>query len=153
MAGLNHGFLLLPDTGDRRQQYQNHINDPAAKTLHDDVLRYIDDTLKWIPSENPANPTEWCGHGLNWYGPTSISGDGARIASRIFAAWAELFAIGPRNITLTGPYAWIEGESAESGSYDKIPIEQSEIVSKCRTISELAAKATNCDSWLLHLGI
>ncbi|MEM6471874.1 MAG: hypothetical protein AAF802_20105 [Planctomycetota bacterium] len=153
MAGLNHNFLLLPDVGDRRQQYQAHINDLDAITLYDDILGYFKDTLRWIPSENPANATDWCGRGLNWYGPTAISGDGARVASLVFEAWAEMFSIGPPNIVLTGYFSWTEGESPDSGSYDEIAIERSEIVSKCRAIAKLAVQATDPDRWLLHLGI
>lgn len=150
---MNHDFLLLPDVGDRRQQYLGHINDPNAMTLHDDVLSYFHDTLKWIPSENPANPTQWCGRGLNWHGVTAISGDGAHVASRVFTAWAEIFAIGPPKIMMTGQFTWIEGDSPESGSYDEIAVDRSEIVSKCRAIAELAAQAEVPGHWLLHVGI
>ncbi len=153
MAGLNHDFLVLPDDGDRWQQLQSHFNDPAAVTLHDDVLHFFQDTLLWIPSENPANPSEWSGYGLNWYGPTAITGPGARIAAEVFAAWANLLSRGPTRITLTGQYTWTNGESPTSGSYQKIAVDRDEITAKCRAISDLAVRAVEEGQWLAHFGI
>jgi len=153
MSGLYHDFLLLPDVGDLKNQYECHINDCNAIRVHDDILSYFHDTLLWIPTENPANPAAWGGRGLNWYGPTAISGEGARCLSLVFEAWAELFSIGPDNIILTGAHSWTEGDSPDSGAYCKISIERSKIVSKCRAISQMALQASDSDRWLLHLGI
>src|SRR3712207_6567195 len=102
MAGLNHEFLLVSRKEHEYSEYMNFINDPSAIEIHDDLLGYIADTLKWIPTYNPAK-SEKCA-GLCWYGPTVIQSEGARIAAQIFRAWAELLSCGPRELQLTGSW-------------------------------------------------
>lgn len=72
-----HEFLLLPEKDNDYFGYTNHFNDPNALKLNDDIILYMMDTLRWVPSINPANPNQWGGYGLNYYGPTVINKAGA----------------------------------------------------------------------------
>ncbi len=91
MPGPYHDFLLLSRAEHRFSDYMEFINDPVAIRIEDDLIRYIADTLEWIPTLNPAKNNE-SHRGLCYYGPTVIHTEGAQVASPIFNGWAELFA-------------------------------------------------------------
>jgi hypothetical protein len=65
--------------------------------IPDEIILYISDTLKWIPTINP-NTQKW-GYGLNYHGNTIINRhkdhDGSVITRNIFNAWADLFSNSP----------------------------------------------------------
>lgn len=90
------------------------INHPDAVHVHDDLLRYMGDTLSWMVCYNPG-PTGMpqCA-GLNWEGPTIIRRDGAEAMMHVFDSWASLLAGGPRMLQLTGPYTYFSGDEAAS---------------------------------------
>jgi hypothetical protein len=82
MAGLNHEFLLLSREQYPYAEYMQWINNPKAIHLHDDLMHYLDDSLRWITCYNPAK--RMLRHkGLNFYGPTVIKSDGAVVLQRV----------------------------------------------------------------------
>jgi hypothetical protein len=94
MTGLNPDFLLLSSREHAYTDYLRWRNKPRAVKVHDDIMRYIRDTLTCITCYNPA--TKMAKHkGLNFYGPTVIKSEGAIIAGSIFAAWAILLSNEP----------------------------------------------------------
>src|SRR5215203_2718614 len=100
MAGLNHDFLLLSTREHPYTDYMKCKNHRKAIRIHDNVMNYMQDTLKWITCYNPAH--KMTKHkGLNFYGPTVIKKDGAVDAENLFTAWANLFSIGPMRIKIT----------------------------------------------------
>ena len=104
MAGLNHDFLLLSAREHRYTDYMKWINNPNAIQIHDDVMRYMGDSLNWITCYNPA-PKMMRHHGLNFYGPTVIKSDGAVEAEAVFNTWAALLSTWPMSYKLTGVVA------------------------------------------------
>jgi hypothetical protein len=151
LSHVFHDFLLLPELGDRRAQYAEHINDPAALKLSDALVDYMLDTLCWVPSENPAKGNER-GKGLNLYGPTTFTGAGAAQLAKLLRAWAALFGLGPEMLDLTGEYWTTEGDP-DSGQHERIMIPRSELVETLEKIADLADKAVAPEHWLLHMGI
>src|SRR3954464_7890116 len=118
MAGLLHSFYLVNLDQYDYWSFQNFYHQETTNFLHDDVVHYMEDSLKWIRCYSPAVKTELQElRGLDFYGVTVIKEDGARAAKQIFSAWAELFSQGPEILSLTGPWGWIEGEPPESGRY------------------------------------
>jgi len=117
-------------------------------------MSYIRDTLTWVTCYNPAKKMTKHNR-LNFYGPTVIKSDGAIIAGRIFAAWASLLSNGPRRITLTGDYGWIEGESPESGKYSAIKADRDEVVERFKRVANFSRRVVESrnDLFILHLGI
>lgn len=148
-----HEFLLLPEKDSNYSDYIQHFNDPKALKVDDDFVLYIRDTLNWIPTINPANPDEWGGYGLNYYGPTVINKTGAGKAARIFSLWASLLEEGPVEVELTGGYEWGEGEFPPSGHYAIIPAPRDLVVKTFKDIAELAEQATSGNYFVLHLGV
>ena len=154
MAGLNHDFLLLSIRENSYTYYMRWINNPLAVQIHDDVMDYIQDTLNWVTCYNPAK--KMMKHsGLNFCGPTIIKSDGAVVTTKIFTAWANLLSNGPKEIKLTGPYGWIEGESKETGSYSAIKVDRDEVVERFKKLADFSKQVVDSEDelFILHLGI
>src|SRR5262249_46547120 len=135
-----HDFLLLPEKGGDYSDYMGHFRNPEAIKLDDDIVGYIFDTLKWIPSINPSNPAEWGGLGLNYYGPTVINKPGAATAARIFRLWAALLQEGPETLELTGGFEWTE-DPLTDGRYAAVAARRDSVVNTLQAIAELAEAA------------
>jgi hypothetical protein len=148
-----HEFLLLPEKDDGYSGYMGHFNGPNALKLDDDIVLYMMDTLRWIPSINPANPNQWSGSGLNYYGPTVINKTGAGKAARLLRLWAALLQEGPDALELTGLFEQVEGDLSTSGKYAVIAAPRDELVKTLTDIADFAEKATSGRYYLLHLGI
>ena len=150
---LNHDFILVDRTTHPSADYALFINHPSLVHIHDDLMRYMVDSLRWIPTLNPAKKDE-CGLGINFYGPTAIVAEGAVIAERIFRAWAELFQCSPEKLFLTGAWCSIEGKP-NSGHYEKLWFERNQVVSALIQIADYCAQTTssNGERYLLHFGI
>jgi hypothetical protein len=70
------------------------------------------------------------------WGPTLIVAEGAAVAERVFALWAELFSL-----ALTGSYGWVEPDDARTaaergtqleGGYDRLEFDSDEVVGVLR---------------------
>lgn len=162
--GPYHDFLLLDRQKDGEWELTKFIHDPRAVRLEDDFVRYIEDTLAWIPTLNPARREPH--HGLCMWGPTVINVEGAAMAQRVFGAWADLFAAGPQVLSLTGTFSWAGDFEAPSGSdvprttqldggYDSLEFERDRVVAVLREIAGYAAKVKAADGrlYLLHQGV
>lgn len=148
-----HDFLLLPEEGNDYGDYAQYIRDPRATGISDDLILYMMDTLKWIPSINPANRSDGNGFGLNYHGATIINQAGGAKAAQVFDHWASLFRLGPESLTFTGGYAWQEGDSVDSGEYEKFTLPRDSVVASLSEVARMAAAASTGESYLLHIGI
>ena len=83
MAGLNHDFMLLASEEHPIENWESCYHNPDAVKIHDDVLEYLADTLKWIPTYNPATKRPF--QGLCWHGPTVIRESGALVTAKVFS--------------------------------------------------------------------
>ena len=141
--------------------YMKLVNKRYALRIEDDLLHYIGDTLNWITCYNPGKKGLPKHKGLNWYGPTIIKSDGAETAWRVFRIWADLFALGPKEIELTGYNILDKGKGGQEvvekrrGHYEKLRLKRDVIVrqfnklaSDCREVSE-----SDDELFILHLGI
>jgi len=152
MSGFDHDFLLLSRSDHSYSDYKRWLNSPDALHIHDDLLSYINDTLKWIVCYNPANKMEKL-IGLNWYGPSVIKQDGAALVKQVFENWASLFASGPPILNLTGNYAWRHEQ--RQGAYAVLEFDRDQTVKTFRTLASYAKRVldSNDELFLLHLGI
>ena len=156
MGGLKHDFHLLERSEFDYWDYSKIYNHPQAVQVHDELLRYINDSLKWIPCHFPQRRQELreC-KGLNLIGVTIIKEEGAAIAQAVFDLWADLFTHGPAVLELTGLWSWIDGEPMESGRYETIVEDRNELVSSLRQIARYAKHVSeSCGRfYVLHMGI
>jgi hypothetical protein len=152
MAGLNHEFLLLSRSEHPYSDYRRWFGHSEAAQIHDDLLGYISDTLKWVVCYNPANKMAKL-IGLNWYGPSIIKQDGAQLLKEVFEGWATLFANGPATLHLTGNFCWDEEQS--KGQYASLTYDLNEVIETFRKLAADAKQIVNSqdDLYILHLGI
>ncbi len=163
MSGLNHDFWLVSGKENLNYSWKSYLHKPNAIQIHDDILRYMGDTLKWIPTYNPAKRQPF--KGLCTYGVTVINEEGAEAAEKIFLLWAELFSCGPKVLKLTGSYSWqLENDPIKdgydiivpnSGGYEKLMINRNLLVDNLRMLASYAHKIRNSDGgyYILHSGI
>lgn len=160
---LEHDFLLLDREVDGDWELTWLINDPRSLHLHDDLVRYMADTLAWVPTFNPSRKEPY--KGLCMYGTTIIATEGIAIAEQVFRGWADLFAIGPPVLALTGSYGWVDDGAAsnsgaekaaqQQGSYEQLAFDCEEVVSVLRRLAEYSAQVRLAGGrlFLLHQGI
>lgn len=163
MAGLNHDFLLLDCEIDGDWSTSRFAHDPRAIHLHDDLLRYMTDTLVWIPTYNPARREQHMG--LCMWGVTAITADGASIAEQVFLAWANLFSLAPPQLRLTGSYggtlksalssADCERVSILEGGYAQLVFDRDQVVETLQALARYAGEVLRAKGrlYLLHEGI
>jgi hypothetical protein len=152
MAGLNHSFFLVRTDEFLPMAFGHFVPLPGEVEIHDDLLRYMGDTLAWIPAHNPARG-EPC-IGLCMYGPTTIHSEGARVAMTVFSAWANLFSLGPRDLDLTGAYGWA-GDDPSAGEYERLRLDRDVMCAHLRALAQYSEKVWlgNGELYLLHIGI
>lgn len=155
---LNHEFFVVESRAEAWGLTRRHLG--SAATLHDDLVRYMLDSLAWIPSLNPSKRQLM--FGLNVWGRTVITTDGAAVAGSIFRAWAQLFALSPARLKLQGAFGWIEDESNEAadaaaagGAYERLEFERDDVCTSLRAIATQCDEVLSSDRHLciLHLGI
>lgn len=152
---LDHEFVLIPkDMAEQCSDFDYSLtqrSDIEKAILHDDVLGYISDSLKWIPTQNPCMQERTSG--LHWYGITLIGDEGAPIMKRVLRAWLDLFRNGPETLLLTGGYCWIYGESPEKGHYEIIELEREMLLGNLNRICMMCEKVLTEGSVIVHFGI
>ena len=152
---LDHGFLLLCESENRRSSYMDYANPssrgPGEVRLHDDVMFYIWDTLNWIPTFNPSTGAQQMG--LNLQGVTVIDRSGATKAATLFRLWAALFAEGPEPLVLTGSFEYIEGQDPAQGHLQRLIFDRALIVRAFQRLAEYADRVSTGGFYILHLGI
>ena len=157
MAGLNHDFLLVFRDEHDYDDYWELTNSPQAVLLHNDLVFYINDSLKWIQCYIPRGKNDLLAcEGLDFYGTTIIKDDGAEAAKKIFTSWADLFSNAPQNLELTGNYQWlVNNGGANTGNYSVIKAERDKLVESLRQIAGYAEEVENSNGklFILHLGI
>ncbi len=159
-GGLHHNFFLVetdnyfPDKSrknrliDLDEIWENY----KCVNMHDDHLRYLSDTLIWIPTYNSWKNRDELG--IYFYSTTIIKKNGAIIAKKIFENWANLFLNGTENFELTGSYC-SNSENHEKGYYNKIKINRDEFVEKLNTLSYYCDEVikSNDKKSIWHFGI
>ena len=158
MSGLDNHFFLVDRKEADYWEFARFCHNPSGISIHYDLLAYMADTLKWIPSNNPVSARQkglLPQTGLNFYAATVITKSGSKFLSRVFDSWAEVLSLGSVRLELTGPWAWIEGEPAENGEYSRISFDRNETVSALKAIAAYGKSITegSDDLYVLHLGV
>ncbi|MES2794305.1 MAG: hypothetical protein V4719_32120 [Planctomycetota bacterium] len=152
MVGPFHDFLILDRDVDGDWELTKFIRNPRAIQLHDDFVRYIADTLAWIPTVNPAQKCSQFGLCMN--GPTIIESGGAATSGMVFNAWADLLSIGPQVIALTGGFSWTDNPALD-GEYVHLQFDRNEIVLALRQLAIWSSQVRmgNGRLYLYHDGL
>lgn len=159
---VSHDFLLLDRARDGEWELLRFIHDPRAIHLRDDFVRYMQDTLAWIPTTNPARGEPH--HGLCMWGPTLIEAEGAGVAELVFGGWAQLLAAGPPRVVLTGGFSWDAKDDAPptgdqvvplEGGYERLEFDRDEVVGVLRQLAAWCGQVHSGAGklYLYHLGV
>lgn len=150
---LVHEFVLLTQEECKEKINLNDIRvNKDVLEIHDDIILYIYDSLKWVPQAQTANSTER-EYGLNYYGITMIDKEGAIVLYNILKAWSDLFKNSPPVLILTGSYSWTEGKDISSGGYEVIELDRDEVIGQFNKLMSFAKKVINENYQILHFGI
>jgi len=157
--GLQHEFFLITEDECQKIHYCDgdyflSKDSRYIAVIHDDIIQYIYDTLRWIPCINPAINYER-GFGLHNWGVTLFDKEAAEVLFNIVKAWADLFSNGPTTLNLRGNYSWIEDEGMQSGDYEILEIARDELVENFRKLQSFAEQVmVNSNKYfILHHGI
>lgn len=155
--GLEHEFFLV--TYDEYEEigydgyYSSNKDLSNVVLIHDDIVQYIQDTLNWIPSINPAMNYEK-GFGLNNYGITLFDKEGAEVILKLAKAWADLFSSEPPILKLTGDYCFTASDTyMPEGSYEITEISRDELVESFRKLQLFSERVISSKYLILHYGI
>lgn len=152
---LVHEFYLILAVGDAEHLWMNIANNPKVMdyvVIYDDIILYINDTLKWIPSRNPALSGAPTGAGINYHGVTLFDQHSAAALHRIFCAWRDLFLNSPQVLELTGEFYTVEGEE-QSGQYERLIYERDEVIEQFAKMISFADRLAEGGFYLYHCGI
>ena len=118
------------------------------------------DSLAWFPSVNAS--TRQPQLGLNTWGETVITAEGAAAAGNVFRAWSQLFALAPARLNLRGSYEWTGQSESEAsdppatcGSYQRLEFERDDVCASLLSIAAALDEVSVSEGHLclLHRGV
>lgn len=146
---LLHDFVYLPHSFEPSRYSELTTSGGDVRIGVDEVIvEYLADTLKWVPSFNPAFRDLIPGCGLNLYGVTGIGTSGATVLAPLCRAWSAVFAVGPPVLELHS------GWDLDTMEQHIASTQRDEAVSALSELAEMAETVVQGGSgWILHLGI
>jgi hypothetical protein len=151
--GPYHDFHLLDNS---ENNYKKYLAVRSDVKLPDDLIRYMLDTLDWVPTELPRSEKIIPFQGLDTYGSTIIKGESANILCQIISAWINLFSFSPKRLIITGSWTqyYNEDEQPEGeGYYEKLEFDRDQIIRNLKKLTEYAQVVANGEHYILHIGI
>lgn len=151
MIGPLHDFYLLSqdeyEFANVYESFHEITTTHNVERIPDGILRYMQDTLKWIPTNHSRDLRPL--NGLALFSTTIIKLEGAYVAQKVFSAWKSLIECGPSEIILTGEFTISHLE------YESIHIERDYLVERLGKLENFATKVINSNgrSYILHNGI
>jgi hypothetical protein len=150
---LLHNFYCITEAGliKYKNVHKDYVKMKADVTIHDDLIRYMNDTLLWIPTIHLSGNHYKQTHGLFLYGSTVINKEGASMFSHIISSWAQLFSKAPENFELNGGVTINIDRTV--GEFRKIKVNRDDLIKKLDVLKNYAEKAIADEHFILHLGI
>lgn len=153
--GLEHEFYLITNTTDVKDFWmfrENNNNVIDSVVIHDDLIQYIFDSLKWIPSKNPAMRGTPNGKGINYHGVTLFDKQSSATLESVFSSWRALFKNAPSKLELTGQFVY-EGSDDMLGEYEKLVFNRNEVIKLFDKIISMSVHIGKGESYIYHCGI
>jgi hypothetical protein len=157
-------FWLLREGERAYRNYQDLLRPHNPSLCVDSyLLAYFVDSLRWIPTLNPAYDDK-PGTGLNWYGPTIINSAGGAMLQGISLAWKQLFICGPaqlklrRAFVMTWPFPGKEEQVIDPtqldqfGQYEYLSVERDWLVETFTQLAQFGSLVATGKYFLFHMG-
>ncbi|MEK5393428.1 hypothetical protein NSQ59_24275 [Margalitia sp. FSL K6-0131] len=153
---LIHDFYLVPKDVMLNKDivsYMDSIKESAVGNvkIHDDLILYMNDTLKWVPSKCTPFTKRFNEMGLDYYAMTILDEDSATTLKDVLLGWRMIFASAPKEITLTGMY--ILSDDQEDGEYEKIIFDKDEVLEQLDALIAFIIEVEKHGHKIYHLGI
>ncbi|KGR81936.1 hypothetical protein [Lysinibacillus odysseyi] len=152
---LEHEFYLVRDI--LQMDGIMHIKEKTILILDsviidDDLILYISDSLKWLPSKlvNFQGMSDYTG--IAYYGITLFDQQSAPLLYRIFCGWRDLFLNAPSKLELTGSYIFPD-EMDDMGEYEKLVFKKEDVLRQFEKMITLAEYLANGNCYIYHIGI
>jgi len=147
---LNHDFFRVPKVEIEKEK-------PNIKTfkanyhnvsVNDDIILYILDSLKWIPTYNPFKRE--ASIGINYSGVTLIENNGLKKLYDIITGWILLFNNAPDTFDLKGNYII---QDNNTGHYEIINYDKNIMINNLTSFKEFILKTMDENEIIVHFGI
>lgn len=147
--GYWHSFHPMSWKAAQNLGMRSPETDERCVTVDVDVVELLWDYLNFIPSSHPNDRLRW-EHGLDPFGMTWISPQGAQTATRILTAVEEIFLLGPDRIdVLAGSRANRKGTLLVS----RKTTPAADVLATIRSLRDLFAQAVNDSHHVVHCGL
>ncbi|MEG3838512.1 MULTISPECIES: Coagulation factor 5/8 type-like protein [unclassified Microcoleus] len=151
---LEHRFFCLREGEVSYAEYMKYFKIKFEVSIHDDVMRYMNDTLMWIPCTHLSVRHRRKAHGLMLYGDTIINQEGVEMFYHVIESWYRLFSKAPEKFQLDGGII-IEADRTVSSppKVHTIEVERDLLLEKLRILLNYANQVIEGEFFILHLGI
>ncbi|MBE9124097.1 hypothetical protein IQ269_25675 [Tychonema sp. LEGE 07199] len=151
---LEHRFFCLKKGEVSYTQCMNYYGREFEVSIHDDIMRYMNDTLMWIPCTHLSVPYKKKTNGLSLYGITIIHQENGEMFYHVFESWYRLFSKAPDRFQLYGGII-IEADRTVSSppKVHTIEVERDLLLEKLRILLNYAERVIEGEFFILHLGI
>ncbi|MEG3974347.1 Coagulation factor 5/8 type-like protein [Microcoleus sp. herbarium8] len=132
----------------------NYYEKKFEVSIHDDIMRYMNDTLMWIPCTHLSLPYKNKTKGLALYGTTIIHQEGGEMFYHVISSWYRLFSKAPERFQLYGGII-IEADRTFSSppKVHNIEVERDLLLEKLQILLNYANQVIEGEFFILHLGI
>lgn len=151
---LEHRFFCLKEGEVSYAEYMNYFQVEFEVSIHDDIMRYINDTLMWIPCTHLLVTHKKKTHGLMLHGDTVINREGGEMFYHVIDSWFRLFSKAPERFQLYGGII-IEADRTVSSppKVHNIEVERDLLLQKLQILRNYANQVIEGEFFILHLGI
>jgi len=168
--GLEHQFFLLNKKEFRYEDWdlisanREVVRTCPQVTFSDELIRYIGDTLAWVPTIVPGSinrrakveikaPAHRKSYGLALYGVTVIDQKGALKLKEILDGWLKIISAAPGIFQLTGDFAF-ENQNSNNGYSEKTELSKTEVETALSALVSMVEKVMcEDDNYILHYGV
>jgi len=90
---LEHRFFCLRETEVSYTNCMNYYEMESKVSIHDDIMRYMNDTLMWVLCTHLSVPYKKKTRGLSLYGITIINQEGGEMFYHVIESWYRLLVV------------------------------------------------------------
>ena len=169
---MRHDFWLFREGERAYHDYDDLLlRHDAPIRLDESILFYLASTLVWIPilDVRQGNIVK---HMEEWSGPIVVNEIGGQILQDVCLGWKQIFACGPSQLKLRGPFRWhwpfqenehivkfiptsSPGEreylTARLGNQEYSDLDRDGLLQALTTLASFGSQASTGDYFLLHV--
>lgn len=161
---MYHDFWLFREGERLYTDYHDLLTrSDAPLRLDEHLFYYFTNTLVWVPILDVIQGNV-VRHIEDWTGPMVVNEAGGLVLQQVCLAWKQLFACGPVQLRLRGPFRWSwpfeEKERIFNimqihclGTQEYIEVNRDWLLQLLTTLAHFGAQASTGKYFLLHLSI